>query len=173
MTRFKGKVRGLFLLPFSLITLTLLLFACASIDCPVQNRVYTLYELHKYDGSPDTLTCDTLTISTRIADGSLDTLLNQETNLTYFELAISHTQPEDEFYVELADTLGNKFKDTIRVRKEDYPHFESVDCGATYFHRLTSVTNTKYIIDSVVIKNPNVNYDAQNEHFHIYFKTRY
>ena len=127
----------------------IILAACTSIDCPVQNKVYTNYNLYKSDGSVDTLTVDTLTIVTKVADGTLDTLLNQSTGITYFEL------------------------DTIRVRKEDLPHFESVDCGMSYFHKLTSVSNTKFILDSVVISNPNVNYDTNIEHFRIYFKARY
>ena len=149
------------------------LAACTSIDCPVQNRVYTNYNLYKSDGSLDTLTVDTLTIATMVADGTLDTLLNQDTDVTYFELDISHTQPEDELYLFLADTLGNMYKDTIRIKKEDFPHFESVDCGISYFHKLTSVSCTKHILDSVVINNPNVNYDTKIEHFRIYFKARY
>ena len=86
----------------------IVLAACTSIDCPVQNKVYTNYNLYKSDGSVDTLTVDTLTIVTKVADGTLDTLLNQSTGITYFELDISHTQPEDEFYLFLNDTLGNQ-----------------------------------------------------------------
>ena len=90
----------------------IVLAACTSIDCPVQNKVYTNYNLYKSDGSVDTLTVDTLTIVTKVADGTLDTLLNQSTGITYFELDISHTQPEDEFYLFLNDTLGNAYTAT-------------------------------------------------------------
>ena len=147
--------------------------ACTSIDCPVQNRVYTVYNLQKADGSKDTLTVDTLTITTKRADDTDTTLLNKATGVASFELNISYTQPEDVFYFTLLDTLGNKYQDTIRIKKEDYPHFESVDCQASYFHKLTAVSTTRHIIDSVVINNSTVNYDATNEHFHIYFKARY
>ncbi len=147
--------------------------ACTSIDCPVQNRVYTLYTLEKANGDDDTLKVDTLFITTERADGTDSLLLNGVTGISSFELPISYTQPEDVFCVTLCDTLGNIYEDTIWVKKDNFPHFESVDCQATYFHQLTGVRYTENIIDSVVIDNSTVNYDASNEHFHIYFKDRY
>ncbi len=147
--------------------------ACTSIDCPVQNRVYTLYTLEKANGDDDTLKVDTLFITTERADGTDTLLLNGVTGISSFELPISYTQPEDVFCVTLCDTLGNIYEDTIWVKKDNFPHFESVDCQATYFHQLTGVRYTENIIDSVVIDNSTVNYDASNEHFHIYFKDRY
>ena len=147
--------------------------ACTSIDCPVQNKVYTVYSLKKANGTTDTLKADTLTITIKRADGTDSTLLNRATGISTFDLNISYTQPEDVFYYTLLDTLGNTYHDTIYVKKEDEPHFESVDCQATYFHRLTDVRFTLHIIDSVVINHSTVNYDTSNEHFHVYFKTRY
>lgn len=147
--------------------------ACTSIDCPVQNNVYTVYGLRKADGSTDTLRVDTLTIVSKRADGTDSTLLNRAVGITTFDMNISYTQPEDVFYYTLLDTLGNTYQDTIYVKKEDEPHFESVDCQATYFHHLTEVRSTHHIIDSIVINHSTVNYDATNEHFHIYFKARY
>ncbi|MBP3776717.1 MAG: alpha amylase [Prevotella sp.] len=116
---------------------------------------------------------DTLTIETRISDGKDLTLLNQATGITTYEMDISYTQPEDVFFYTLLDTLGNTYRDTVYVKKENYPHFESVDCQAAYFHKITEVRTTHHIIDSIVIKRSTVNYDSRNEHFHIYFKARY
>ena len=147
--------------------------ACTSIDCPVQNKVYTVYSLKKANGTTDTLKVDTLTITIKRADGTDSTLLNRATGISTFDLNISYTQPEDVFYYTLLDTLGNTYHDTIYIKKEDEPHFESVDCQATYFHRLTDVRFTQHIIDSVVINHSTVNYDTSNEHFHVYFKARY
>lgn len=58
-------------------------------------------------------------------------------------------------------------------QKGNYPHFESVDCGAAYFHKITEVKTTHNYIDSIVINNKEVNYDASKAHFYIYFGTRY
>lgn len=149
------------------------LISCSSIDCPVQNRVYTTYGLLKSDGTTDTLKVDTLSITTKRADDTDTLLLNRAIGITNFELNISYTQPEDVFYFTLLDTLGNTYRDTVCVQKENYPHFESVDCQAAYFHQLTDVRSTHHAIDSIVINYPTVNYDETHEHFHVYFKARY
>ena len=151
----------------------LLLGACTSIDCPVENNVITVYKLKKANGSTDTLKVDTLTVMTKRAESKDTTLLNKVTGITSYDMNISYTQPEDVFYYTLLDTLGNTYRDTVYVKKENYPHFESVDCQAAYFHKLTDVRTTHHIIDSIVIKRSTVNYDSRNEHFHIYFKARY
>lgn len=147
--------------------------ACTSIDCPVQNTVYTVYNMMKADGTTDTLKFDTLSIISRRSDMTDTTLLNRATGITTFDLSISYTLQEDTLCFILLDTLGNTYRDTVYIKKENYPHFESVDCQAAFFHHLTDVRCTHHIIDSIVINHSTVNYDATNEHFHIYFKARY
>ena len=166
-----------------IILLVTAIAACTSIDCPVQNTVYTVYNLMKADGTTDTLNSDTLWVWSQRADGS-DTVISThiEGNLllnyfhgstaTSFELPISYTQPEDVLYMLIRDTTGTYYLDTVCIKKENLPHFESVDCQAAYFHTLTDVSTTHHIIDSIVIKNPDVNYDATNAHFYLYLKTQ-
>ena len=148
------------------------LVACTSIDCPVQNLVYTNYALKKADGSTDTLKTDTLWILTRRVDGTDTLLLNGlcGTTATKFSLPISYTQPEDIFITLLADTAGYAYIDTIRIKKENYPHFESVDCQASYFHTITGVSATHHVVDSIVINNPQGNYEQNTTHFKLYLK---
>lgn len=154
-----------------LATHLLLLMSCSSIDCPVQNFVGTYYAMMKADGKPDTLGTDTLWISTTAGTGKdstlIDALCNNETT---FVLPISYTEPENVFYTLLVDTFGNSWKDTIRITKTDTPHFESVDCQATYFHELESATITHHAFDSIVINYPHVNYDQTHNHIYLYRK---
>ena len=49
------------------------------------------------------------------------------------------------------------------------PHFESVDCHATYFHHITELKTTHHGIDSITIQNREVSYDKR-EHFFLYLK---
>ena len=65
------------------------------------------------------------------------------------------------------------WKDTVTVKKENYSHFESVDCGPSFFHTITDVKTTHNYIDSIVINNKEVNYDASKAHFYIYFGNRH
>ena len=179
----KIKVGGMRLLPFYLFTILLFLEACTSIDCPVQNLVYTNYALKKADGTPDTLNKDTMWVWTQRVDGT-DTVIsrqqqgNLELNYFYgpsastFSLPISYTQPEDVLWVLVRSVSGTDYIDTIRIKKENYPHFESVDCQASYFHKITSVSSTHNIIDSLVIKKPDVNYDASVTHFYLYLNAQ-
>ena len=159
------------------------LISCTSIDCPVQNLVYTNYELRKADGTTDTLNKDTLWVWTERVDGT-DTVISRDnqgsivlnyfhgSSATNFSLPISYTQPEDVLYMLLRDEAGIDHLDTVRIKKENMPHFESVDCQAAYFHEITAVTSTHHIIDSIVINNPHVTYDASTTHFNLYFKAR-
>ena len=166
-----------------IILLVAVIAACTSIDCPVQNRVYTVYDLKKSDGTTDTLSKDTLwvwsqrvngtdTVISRVVNGSVELNYFHGSSATSFELPISYTQPEDVLYMLLRNSTGAFYLDTVRIKKENFPHFESVDCQAAYFHEITAVTTTPNIIDSIVINNPHVNYDATTAHFYLYFKAQ-
>jgi len=157
----------------AVLPLTFLNHSCSELDCPADNTVVCTYLLMNPNGTVGALNSDTLTITSR--DGvKNDTiiLLNQETgsDINGFDLPLSHTQPEDVLYTELHDTLHNVYLDTIRIKKDNHPHFESVDCQATYFHTLTAVSTTHHAIDSIVIIKADVTYDKQNEHLHLYLK---
>ena len=161
------------LLPAVLVVIMLTgLAACSSIDCPLNSLVYTQYQLMDAAGRVDTL-ADTLTISTKRTDGNDSVLINRSVRTTEFSLPISYSQPQDVFFVETIDTLTKTVTlDTITVEKVDRPHFESVDCSPSYFHTITAVGTTHNAIDSVVINNPDVDYDTSRKHFNIYFKHR-
>ena len=140
----------------------LILAACDSANCTLDNTVNTIYL------AKDTLH-DTLTVSTRRADGTLDTLINRGINLTTLTLPISYNHPEDTF---LLSYKRLDAVDTVWVAKEDYPYFESVECNASFFHKLTAVRSTHVGIDTIVILNSNVDYYATIPHFLIYFTPR-
>lgn len=170
--RFSRKRCGLRLLPGLAVAMLLAAVGCSSIDCPVQNRVYTVYSLKKADGTADTLKTDTLSIVTRRHDGRDTTLQNRLTGVSSFELDISYVNPVDTLLLTLCDTAGYTYRDTVWVEKSNEPHFESVDCQISYFHTILSAQSTHHIIDSLSINNSKVNYDASNEHFHLYLKAR-
>ena len=156
------------------VVLSTVLAACTSIECPVQNTVYMVCDLMKADGKSDTLGVDTLWVWTQRADGTDTLLVNRlcGTSATTLNLPISYSQPEDAFIVYVKDTADNYWLDTLRIKKESRPHFESVDCQAAFFHTITATSATSDIIDSVVIKNPEVNYDTSSAHFYLYLKAR-
>ena len=148
--------------------------SCTSIDCPVQNTVSVNYGLMKGDGTADTMGVDTLWAWTTRADGKDTLLLNRlcGTSATKFTLPVSSNRPEDVFCLLLCDTTGNFWLDSVFVKKDDMPHFESVDCQASFFHTLTGVRCTHNALDSIVINNKSVTYDQTKTHIFIYIKPR-
>ena len=151
--------------------LGVLLTACSSIDCPVESTVATLYQVRNSDGTELKL-ADTLTVATTRADGN-DTLYNKGIGISEFTLPISYKQPEDVLVFSFDNQNNNDLHvtDTVWVKKDDYPHFESVDCNAAFFHKITDVKYTRNYIDSIVINNPSVTYDSQTVHFYLYPKS--
>ena len=148
---------------------------CVSLDCPVNNTVFCVYNLQKTNGSTDTLGVDTLSVWTPRVDGKDTTLVNRlcGSKATQFKVQVSHTQPMDLVCLGLRDTLGGEWLDTIRVYKNNNPHFESVDCKATYFHTLTDISFTRNIIDSVIINKKEIDYDTSTAHILLRLKKRY
>lgn len=149
------------LLVLVLLACCLLGGACSSVDCPLNNTVYTNYKLM---GRVTTLP-DTLTISTTRENGSDSVIINRQVNTDSFSLPLSYGHDEDVFFLNVNGSM-----DTVWVRKTNEPHFESVDCGPNYFHTITGVRFTRNTIDSVTINNNDVTYDVTKKHFYIYFK---
>lgn len=152
-------------LPMAVLTAVLtsvVMGACSSIECPVQNTIATIYELN------DTLK-DTLTVWTKRKDGKDTVLLNKQINATQLTLPISQQRDVDTL---IFGTTRLAVTDTVWLMKMDLPHFESVDCGTAFFHLLTGVKSTHSGIDSVVIIKPYIDYDLSYAHLRIYFKAR-
>jgi hypothetical protein len=143
-----------------------LLAACSTIDCPLNNAVFTAYKL---TGTVTSL-ADTLTISTDITDGNDTVLINRDVNVDSFLLPLSYQRNEDTYFFKIYNKTSST-TDTVRVEKDNKPHFESIDCNPSIFHTILGVKYTHNRIDSIVINNANVNYDATKAHFHIYFKS--
>ena len=154
--------------------LSVVVTACSTIDCPVQNTVSIYYAVKKLNGEvevTDTLK-DTLSIWTRRSNGTDTLLYNQGVNTTKLELPVSYSHPEDVWVFRIADTSHVATIDTVWIKKNDIPHFESVDCSAHFFHELTAVRSTHLRIDTILINNPSVTYDPLVVNLHIRFKAR-
>ena len=157
------------------ILLIVAVVSCTNIDCPVQNSVMTTYGLRKSgSGEVDTMGIDTMWVRLKRVDHTDTLLINRlcGAKATNFQIPISYTQPEDSICTTVVDTIGTVWRDTIVIKKDNMPHFESVDCQASYFHTITAVSSTHGIIDSIVINNPYVSYDPTTTHFKLYLKTR-
>ena len=98
-------MRRLRLLP--LLAGMLLLMACSSIDCPVDNVVAVNYAVRAFNGETevaDTLK-DTLSVWTIRSDGKDTLILNSGVDVKAFQLPISYAQPVDVLLFQVRDTL--------------------------------------------------------------------
>jgi len=160
---------------------SLIISSCSSIDCPVENTVSVQYEIRDKAGNALPIT-DSLSVVTTRVDGQnilLDittlennqkVLLNRLIGRSSFSLPISYSHPEDVLYFCFTDSVKT-LVDTVWIKKDDIPHFESVDCAAAFFHELTNVRHTHNVIDSLVLINTSVTYDVNTVHFYLYPKT--
>lgn len=149
--------------------------ACTNLDCPLDNVVVMTCGLY-HTGTSDTLMLsDTLTVST---GGMKDTvLLNRATGISDFELQLRQASECDTLQFRFANTSGQSATDTIFLTHINTPHFESVDCPASMFHTLQSVSWTSHslddmplTIDSVAIVRNTVNYE-DIENLRIYLRS--
>ena len=127
----------------------LLITACTSIDCPLNNHVYTYYQV----AGEETQFAGPLTISTNRSDGSDSICINQDTYISKFGLPISYQGTFDTFYFVY-----------------DIDDFESIECNPIFFHTIKGIEYTKNMIDSITIKDAQDTYDTTKVHFNIYFK---
>jgi hypothetical protein len=155
----------------ALLATFLAFFSCSSIDCPVEHTVRTVYAFYTADLQADTLK-DTLFIVSHRTNGSDTTLLNGGIKLTAFQLPIGYANPEDTLFFRFRKN-GQWVTDTLWLKKENIPHFESVDCSASFFHELTAVRATRHAIDSVTINDHSVTYDPNTEHIRLFLSHRH
>lgn len=147
---------------------TVLLAACDSTSCPLNNTVYGTYGFYAIADGAETAVgvLDTLTVT---AGGSDSVLVNRLQNGNKVELPMSYSCATDTLVFRFVNLDRQERRDTIWVNKENFPHYESPDCPVSFFHYITSVRCTRTLIDSVSIVNPNVDYNA-SENFKIYFR---
>ena len=103
--------------------MVLAITSCSTIDCPLNNTVTTSYKLK---GDVAKLQ-DTLTITTPRTTIGDTVLLNKAIGIDSFLLPMSYAQTEDILYFKMTTQQNKSFIDTLRITKEDHPHFESVD----------------------------------------------
>ena len=149
------------------VVLAVAVAACSSIDCPMNSHVYAKYGFYKAGNVAMPLT-DSLTVSINRMDGNDTILLNKLTNVHDMQLPLSYLNETDTLYFAWGLTNKTHVTDTLYVEKSNDKHFESVECGANYFHTLKSISCTHNLIDSVKIKQDKVNYDVTQEHIFIY-----
>lgn len=134
-------------------TFVLLLAACESYDCTLNNHV-GLYAAFDTEGTAMRIS-DTLTIT---AGKSGPVLLNRSVGTASLNLPMSYWQDEDTLVLSVEGT-DYFLQDTIWVTKTNQVHYESPDCPTTLFHTIQDVRSTHEFIKSITVIRSSVNYD--------------
>ena len=159
---------------FSIFQLSIfLLLSCESVSCPLNNTVESVYgfyaALYDEDGVLQTGTAvgvgDTLTVTLLGADS---VILNRQTGRSGMNLPVSFYQDTDAVELAFTDTLRRTARDTIWITKYNHHHWDDPSCPVHMWHKVEGLRSTHYLIDTVLVTNPEINYDGL-ENFQIYF----
>lgn len=140
------------------------LASCSTIDCPLLSTISVQYVIRDKAGKALTLT-DSLTIISIQKSGEI-VVLNRLSGKSEFSLPASYSHPEDVLFFRFKNK-DTTVVDTVWMKKDDIPHFESVDCNASFFHEITDVQYTRHAMDSLILLNKSVTYDQTTIHFRL------
>lgn len=145
--------------------------SCSNTDCPLQNTVSCHYSIYSSATGSLLSLPDSLTV--RAAD---TTLLNRIHGVSTFSLPMSYVRPADTLYFRFANASASR-TDTVVISHTNTAHFVSLDCGTSYYHKITganvkaaSTSGSLCTIDSIVVVNPDVTYDL-SENLRLYLHT--
>lgn len=99
-----------------------------------------------------------------------DSLLNTGRAVSTIYLPLRSTAHTTSFYIRYLQRNMDGMADTISFSYDSEPRFVSEDCGAMYFYRITSVSHTSLLIDSIGITDSLIT-NADIERIRIYFRT--
>lgn len=156
-----------------LIAMSLLLCACQENNCTMENSVVCRYSLLDSETGMESPLQDTLSIFTTKGKR----IINRAINTSELQLPMSHTLPCDTLLLHFTSETAQA-TDTIIVSKTNIPHFESLECGTSYFHEISNISlkprknpvDGLTTLDSVRIVNTHINYD-QVTNLHLYHHT--
>ena len=74
------------------------------------------------------------------------------------------------FYIDYCQTHLLGLRDEVTFYYESYPWFASDECGAMYHYRITRVTHTKELLDSVGVSDSLIT-NVERETIRLYFRT--
>lgn len=133
--------------------------ACSGEDCPINNTV--MGKMAFYNQLGDAVSLNTI-LSVSVVRPQGDSLvLNQKSQASDVIFPLSYTHETDTF-IFCYDFNGDVILyDSIYIGHINTPTLVSVDCGTAMFHTITTVSSTHYLIDSLILKSSEVDYDER------------
>ncbi|MBO5699612.1 MAG: hypothetical protein J6R79_06385 [Bacteroidaceae bacterium] len=148
--------------------------SCSEVECPLDSVVVMTCDLKDATTGGAFQLTDSLTIKPM---GKDTIMLNRAQGISSFVLPLKLGETTDTFLLRFADEWENVTTDTLILTHYNQPHFESMDCPATYFHTITDVAwknqnkpALNIFIDTVTIKRALVDYE-NTTNIQIYLRT--
>lgn len=155
-------------LPIAILLIILGMTACSSEDCPINNTVQG--KMVFYNSLGDAVSINAMLSMAVVRPQGDSVILNKKMNATDAVFPLSYTNETDTFIYcyDLNGTLVTY--DTLYISHTNTPTLVSVDCGTAMFHTITAVSSTHTLIDTLIIKSPEVNYD-ERENIQVIYRT--
>ena len=155
-------------LPIVILLAILSMTACSSEDCPINNTVQG--KMAFYNSLGDAVSINAMLSMTVVRPQGDSVILNKKMNATDVIFPLSYTNETDTFIYcyDLNGTLVTY--DTLYISHTNTPTHVSVDCGTAMFHTITAASSTHTLIDTLIIKSPEVNYD-ERENIQVIYRT--
>ena len=142
--------------------------ACSGEDCPINNTVMGKMAFYNSFGDAGSINC-TLSVSVVRPQGD-SVILNKKKNASDITFPLSYAHERDTF-IFCYDFSGSLMVyDTLYIAHTNEPTLVSIDCGTAMFHTITSVSSTHTLIDTLLIKSPEVDYD-ERENIQVIYRT--
>ena len=130
--------------------------SCSGEDCPINNTVMGKMVFYNPYDEPVAF-AGTMNVSVVRPQGD-SVVLNRKVNASEITFPLSYKHVTDTFILDYNDGMAY---DSLYVSHINTPTLVSVDCGTAMFHTITSVKGTNHVIDAVVLKSSEVNYDER------------
>ena len=130
--------------------------ACSGDDFPINNTVMGKMAFYNQQGEAVGFV-GTLTVSVVRPQGD-SVVLNQKVGSSEVNFPLSYAYGTDTL---IFDYNNGAACDSLYISHTNIPTLVSVDCGMAMYHSITSVGSTHQLIDTLILKSSEVNYDER------------
>jgi hypothetical protein len=128
--------------------------ACTSGNCVEDTVPYVTTNI--YSSTKKTVVkCDSIIVTAKSTAG--DTLLTKEKSVSVFTFTLDPSNTQSKLIFKLDNVI-----DTVVITYTSSPYYISSACGYTICHRITDLTFTDNIIDSLVLENKSITLDGKS-----------
>ena len=152
----------------STLLMAIVIGACSGEDCPINNTVQGKMTFVSHLGDPVAIANATLSVSVVRPQGD-SVILNKKQKAADVTFPLSYTHETDTF-IFCYNFEGQVMYDSLYISHTNTPTLVSIDCGTAMFHHITSASSTQHLIDTLILKSSEVNYD-ERENIQVVYRT--